>query len=453
MPNCTSRNRFGSKSLDVPAPPTPRNIFCTLPFEIHILIGEQLLPIRPFTGTNFLPISTKRLCPFSRLQKTCRLLNKYYSPQSQPALKAYVARLAKELEYDYRGIDPHEPDRKLLYLTRAKAIPARIIAMGLPWLQEFVTAWIRTARNGYRVNDFGCKAGKQTCVRWSSYDEYHFVIRPGDLWTRCHWICHSLEGRHEDPDRRNRLITNWVWLELLTSVIKTFGYGTWPAPEVHKRVLDPWGNRGRARVNRSKDQEAPLYSGKLSEEVRLEMLHFLLSEFMPSLGDGVYESDDDYEGTGFDSDITCEYSGGFRPPFKRDEELYGRYNKNDRRGNEAGPLLSKDEVWFEVVMHLMLSIQHVGCLKLLVSAGGLEWSRWETIKTTYFLGPEAKGNWDKTLREDKLGLIEWCKDQEACNTKFVAYLEGEKRIASLIARTMADRRRDSIIPEKTIKQC
>ncbi|RPA84281.1 hypothetical protein BJ508DRAFT_359667 [Ascobolus immersus RN42] len=436
--------------------PTQRNLICTLPLEVHFKIARFLLAETSESDLSSAELSYPLLC----LQRTCRILRSTYSPstlsQHVSCLENYIHALADELEASYREIDPEIPrgdcnalSRKDLEMVRGKVTKAedisrRVVSLGLNGIHMFTKVWNSRPRTRYRMH-LKDPRDKKYRMGWLSYKEYHrfsgkeYHNGHGVPYCRCSWKAEKQgldeEQWHEDPARRERLIRNWLWVELLKGVIETFNSGTWHTPDNGSDAELKWDPEQVVR------RRYEVYDGPLEEKERLAMLRFLLSDsgLAPSLGDGVYESGDDYDGSRYMSDVSCEMCSGYSPGFQRFTDFYGRYGKYDRRGDESGAVLSKDEVWFDDVMHLMLDIQHVGCMRVLIYSGGLEWRRWEMAKYNT-ADPYAYPR--KVLK--MMGFLEAIQDEKRAkwNPEFVGYLEGERRIAKIVLRI--DRLLDSL---------
>ncbi|RPA75687.1 hypothetical protein BJ508DRAFT_311777 [Ascobolus immersus RN42] len=432
-PKRICRRPFHNFRSEIPTKPVPRNIICALPLELHFMIAECLLLQPPTTSLPIRKMINSLVC----LQRSCRTLMAAYSPFKLPTrlIQNCMLALADNLEAAYRNINHEKPygrgdgmgleedygmDLDPKYNTksavsRAQVIPRHIISWGFEWLQVFVKAWTSISRSRYRVR-VGYEEYGPTWIRygsktvWRTYEEQHFIPRKTGTCPPCRSDCRKqarklgivdVDGWHEDPDRRDRLAGNWLWVELLKDVIKTF---------------DSRNNAGLA-----------------GEKERLAMLRYLLSEFTPSLGDGVYESGDDYDRSANTSNVSCERSFGFKPQFYRLDDYYGRYGKLDRRGDENGAILSKDEVWFEWVMSAMLKIQHVGCMRVLVSVGGLEWRRWERMRGVHIPKYNPKKEYESIWidrKQDFVRAVTGAENGRWWNVEFVEYLEREKCIAS-----------------------
>ncbi|RPA75770.1 hypothetical protein BJ508DRAFT_331779 [Ascobolus immersus RN42] len=370
------------------------NLFCALPSNVHFRIGEFLFP--PARETLPYP-NSQDLLPFHALQRTCKFLYAMYSPSVHPSLKSLITTLVESLEQKYRQIDStlplgYSPSGGRTYEERdveaAQHIPAFIVSQGLSWLHAFVTEWKSQPRSRYWAG---------SAYGWMSYEEYQYKRD-----CESEQYSEAREILHEDPGRRERLITNWIWAELLKGIIKSFG-----SPE-------PW----------------------LCEKERLEFLRFLLVDWTPSRGDGVYESGDENDSdwdNQFNSDVTCEWCGGYRPLFERHKKWYGRYRKHDRRGEETGPVLSRDEVWFEDVMQLVVEVQHVALMKALVKYGGLEWRMWNECLIEKV---QNSGRKPYKFKSKGFGLKELFRERvdDGYDIEFLKYLERERRIARLIIR-------------------
>ncbi|RPA75675.1 hypothetical protein BJ508DRAFT_311765 [Ascobolus immersus RN42] len=432
----------------LPEARVPRNLFCKLPFEIYLMIADILLPDMHAVYNNI-----RILHPFFSLRQTCRTLNNIFSPHTFPHLKLYFTFLADKLESSYRDIDPEMPDgdysmgtheSALALVSRAKAVARHIVSLGFYWMRAFLKAWDSEPRTRYRVaveRDWNWydRQNRHFCKReWRSYEDHHFSVNKyGHPHCGCAYKASEfgIEGWHEDPARRERLIRNWLWVQLLRGVIKTFDTGEWHSQDPDDQAYES----DTISIDGEVCNSTPTHG--LCEKERLAMLRFLLSDFVPSLGDGVYESGDDYEGSGFNSDVSCEMCSGYYPGFDRSDHLYGRYGKLDRRGpnDETGAILSKDEVWYEQIMRLMLDIQHVGCMRVLISLGGLEWRRWTTTRYEEVPNPKPKHGWNhSTWNPRNLSFIGAITDRKGpkrvWNREFVKYLLRDQRIATLVVK-------------------
>ncbi|RPA81099.1 hypothetical protein BJ508DRAFT_414954 [Ascobolus immersus RN42] len=398
------------------------NLISTLPLELHLAIGTHLTTITDFKA----------------LRKTCRILRQNYKfSLHNTYIAAIAANYASQFEADYRAIDPVRPWQPKNAAESAKWCPKLMTARGMQWLRPFVEGWKSRKRSRYwcfvEEPEWDVEAGD-----WEKYDQVH----PGDC--KCRW------HKHENEERRDRLATNWLWRECVLSVIRLFDSGKWETEtqqmeDAWRRQKDLYKHLEKAQVSveskskskklkgkeKGKEKEKkkkakaaadvwptwtpPIrtgYTGPLSRDERLKMLRFLMTEFVPNLGDGVYESEDEDD---YDSDWSCEMCPNYKPRFERSRDSYGRFRKYNRWHKLSGPLLVKDEVWYNGIMEAVALVQDTECMKVLVNVGGLNWRLWRMVSR--YGGSHVHGEWKPV----KLSLLEIAKTNG--NIEFVEYLE------------------------------
>ncbi|RPA77773.1 hypothetical protein BJ508DRAFT_329925 [Ascobolus immersus RN42] len=262
--------------------PPKRCIFLTLPLELHVEIAVEILnlccPSEDFTE------ASEFFHSLTALRQTCKHFSEVYTIDLIPATSNVFTQLADRCEWAYRKINPFNPiancntrshDDDVEYVEASKVIPSFIIEQGMFWLKDFLRAWKKIPRSKYRVqldlpgwNNWG----------WISWEEQHNGVERWDGSTcRCEFKGYG-EGEHESEERRDQLITNWLWAELLVELLGTFDNGKWPNEPTPK----PDKNGETPKTERERKQFEG-YKGKIPQKERIAMLKLLLQDFVPSI--------------------------------------------------------------------------------------------------------------------------------------------------------------------------